>query len=41
MDMIPKVVPIADLEGGVIEEPLTEAKLPEGWVPPKVTIGIV
>lgn len=35
MGMVPKVVPMTDLEGGVTEEPLPEAELPESWVPPE------
>lgn len=35
MGVIPKVVTVADLEGGATEERLLEAELPEGWVPPE------
>lgn len=35
MGMIPEVVPVTDLKGGVGEELLPGAELPEGWVPPK------
>lgn len=31
--MVPEVVIVTNLEGGVNEEPLPNAELPEGWVP--------
>lgn len=36
MGLIPKVVVVTDLEGGVTEEPLPEAKTPTSSVPSKV-----
>lgn len=36
MGLILEVMPVTDLEGGVIEEPLPKAELPKSWVPPEV-----
>lgn len=38
--IVPKVVTMTDLEGGVSEEPLPKAELPEGWVPPKMVTQV-
>lgn len=35
MGMVPEVVLVTDLKGGASEEPLLEAELLEGWVPPE------
>lgn len=35
MGMVLKVVVVIDLEGGTNKEPLLEAELPKGWVPPE------
>lgn len=35
LGLIPEVVPMTDLEGGVIKEPLLEAETPTSWMPPK------
>lgn len=36
MGLIPEVVPMTVLEGGIIEESLPEAEVPMGWMPPEV-----
>lgn len=36
MGLIPEVIPVTDLDGGVTEEPLPEAEIPKGWMLPEV-----